>query len=195
MSFTQFFIDPTGDSHVARLIPSNSDVAVVAIRGGGIQHVKERLASCPKSRIAKIDTVGLLVGGNDLDYRNRHQESTALQATLEDTVNLVEFVQQLIPKARIRTFDIIPRSSTGSIFNARARAISVQLAQVCDKHSHISFIKSFTNIDIRSHMHDKNAEKYPVVQTFFVDDAVKKLHRLDDRGRRGEVRRCRERVG
>ena len=43
------------------------------------------------------------------------------------------------------------------------------MEQAGPNHHHVSFIKSFTTIDIRNHQRDKRREKYPVVSVFYND--------------------------
>ena len=125
MLANELFLFVSGDSHVVRLIERDPQVAVVGIRGGTCMHVKERLKSYAAQKLANVASVSMIVGGNDLERKNKGLgEKTAMVDVQRDLESLVEFVANLMPKAKIITYDLIPRKSTGSIFNCRARAMS-----------------------------------------------------------------------
>ena len=145
-------------------------VAVVGIRGGGCEHVKERMRFYRPQRLQPITEVVLAVGGNNLSQRlSRTAEiKTATKTTQEDMESLAGFLQQLMPQATVTTLDLLPRSSEGSMFNSRARTIALHIRQTGTRHHHINFIKSFTTINKRPHKRDKTIEKYPSTSAFYI---------------------------
>ena len=159
----------TGSSHAIRLMRGDEDVAVVGIRGGGCGHVKQRVQSYTPLQRGSITDVVVVAGGNDLDRRiSRAAEfKTATKTTETELTSLALFLSESFPRANIVTFDILPRSSEGSIFNSRARRIALNVRQANERHHHINFIKSFTVRNRRGHKNDLRAEEYPVVSAFY----------------------------
>ena len=159
----------TGSSHTIRLMRGDEDVAVVGVRGGGCEHIKERIRFYRPQRLRLITDVVVIAAGNDLDRRiSRTAEiSSATKDTEMGLTSLALFLCQSIPHANIVTFDILPRSSEGSIFNSRARAIALNIHQANEKHHHVNFIRSFTVREDRAHKRDKTQERYPVVPAFY----------------------------
>ena len=158
----------TGSSHAIRLMRGDKDVAVVGIRGGGFDHVKQRVRSYPLPQRGSITDV-VVAGGNDLDRRNSRaaETKTATTTTGAGLTSLAQFLSESFPQANIVTLDILPRSSEGSIFNQRARRIALSVRQANKKHHHINFIRSFTIRNRRAHKSDPRAEEYPVVSAFY----------------------------
>ena len=159
----------TGSSHVIRLMRGNAGIAVVGIRGGGCEHVKERIRFYRPRRLQAITEVVVVVGGNDLSRRISitAEEKTATKKTRMELESLVGYVGLAMPQANIWTLDTLPRSSRGSAFNSQIRAIARHIQQAGPKHHHVNFVKSFTTINKRAHDCDKAQEKYPSVTTFY----------------------------
>ena len=145
------------------------EIAVIGIRGGDSRHVKARLSTIRPRPFARIKRIGILINGNMLERlsRNAKTEKEATRMTVDAIKGLATYIQARNPEADALTFDIIPRKSTGSKFNSRARAISTNISQATPKHSHVSFIKSVTNVNNREHKRDRSKEKYPCVETFY----------------------------
>ena len=167
--FTKFqmILPLPGSSHAVCLMRGEVATAVVGIRGGGVIHVKERIDFYRPRRLQTISEVVVLIGGNDLDRRTRAGEENATRKTREDMESLAAHISRKLPSARVTTLDILPRTSVGSRFNSRARAIARHVGQAGPNHHHVTFIKSLTTIDIRNHKRDKIKEKYPVVSVFY----------------------------
>ena len=159
----------TGSSHTIRLMRGDEDVAVVGVRGGGCEHIKERIRFYRPQRFRFITDVIVIAAGNDLDRRiSRAAEvSTATKETETGLTSLALFISQRIPHANVITFDVLPRASEGSIFNSRARAIALNIHQANERHHHVNFVRSFTVREDRAHKRDKRAERYPVVPAFY----------------------------
>ena len=152
-----------------RLMRGNAGIAVVGIRGGGCEHVKERMKFYRPQRLQTITEVVVAVGGNDLSRRISltAEEKTATKTTRMELESVARYIELLMPHANIWTLDILPRSSRGSMFNSRIRAIALQIQQAGPRHHHINFVKSFTKVDKRPHNRNKTHEKYPSVPAFY----------------------------
>ena len=159
----------TGDSHASRLMRGHPEIAVIGIRGGDSRHVKARLSTIRPRPFAKIQRIGILINGNMLQRlsRNARTEKEATSTTMDAIKGLATYIRARNPDADALTFDVIPRKSTDSKFNSRARAISTNISKATPKHSHVSFIKSVTNVNIKQHKRDPTKEKYPCVETFY----------------------------
>ena len=162
-------VNSLGSSHVCRFAVPDRHVAYVGIRGGTSEHVKEFLRKKSYLDLNALTDIVVLVGGNQLSRLQNNEmvpDQTADQVR-ESIENLVRFVKTRCPFAAVFTMDLLPRVSTKSWFDCRARIVNTHIKQIAANHHHVRYFQYFV-VMTRS----KTGERLPPARELISHDGV-----------------------